>query len=205
MSIYVVEYGRGIITPLKVDPKIKQVEELQEITALHPLGLPDQGQAEKRKPSFSYHPSPQDKNQGPPSQGTSAAARSLADQPAKDFMSAPLLMGKDLWTVAESLTFLQQHNISHLPVSDGNQIIGLLEECDLLRATHQNENTPLAQLKGSFVVISAENSLDRAAMAMLYKNVNAVLIRNDEFKVVGILTTVDFLKIFTRTDLETWA
>jgi predicted transcriptional regulator len=209
MPIYVVEYGRGIVTPLKVDPRIKKVDELQEISALHPLGISDHGQSGHQGQShhapLTYETYQLEERRNRASDRGLPAVQPQSLQPAKRFMSSPVLMGKDSWSIKYSLAFLQDHDISHLPVSDGQNVIGLVSECDLLRAMVDNTIATLEQLCGPYIVISGENSLERVALAMLYKNVDGVLVRNSEFKIEGILTTVDFLKVFTQLDLETWA
>ncbi len=209
MPIYVVEPGRRVITPLKVQPKIKQVEELEEISALHPLGIGDEGTTERTAEYYQANQqsalaptSKQVPSQQPPSPESVPPDALLQ---AKDIMSAPLIWGQDHWLPIHAAEVMAQHDITHLPVSDGTEVVGLLKESQVLRSLQADPTTQIGDICEAFLVVGSDSTIDQMAIAMLFKSVDAVLIRNNDFNVIGIVTTADYLKLYAQIELETWA
>jgi len=197
VSIYVVDSGQRVITPLSVDPKIKKVEELESITAIHPLGVQD---ARISQPSYD------DKS----SQYQNTAQHTVGNrrkQPVvATFMSNPLLYLNADWTIAASLAFLDQHDIKHGPVMKDTEIIGLISETQLFKASLQAGKTShLQDLCKPFMVVEGHSSVAATCLAMLHRRFSATLIRSSTGQVIGILTTSDILKAISNLELDVWS
>ncbi len=212
MSIYVVDSGRRVITPLKVDPKIKRVEELDSITAIHPLGIHDTG--------IEHSVSEDEAHQYQNNQQIATSNRRRQPVVA-NFMSSPLLCLHSDWTLTESLKFLSDHEIKHAPVLKDEEVIGLVNETDLLKASlgetrvgktgvekktvvEKNNSKDLEALCEPYMVVEGHSTVASTCLAMLYRRISAALIRNAAGQVIGILTTNDILKAISRLELDVW-
>ena len=196
MSIYVVDSGRRVITPLSVDPKIKRVEELESITAIHPLGVQDAGISQ---PPFD------EKTSQYQSTAQHTAGNRRKQPVVATFMSSPLLFLEADWTISTSLAFLEEHDIKHGPVMKDAEIIGLISETQLLKAGLQaGEAANLQDMCEPFMVVEGHSTVAATCLAMLHRRIDAVLIRNSTGQVIGILTTSDILKAISDLELDVW-
>ncbi len=200
MSVYVVDSGRRVVTPLRVDPRIRTVEELDSITAIHPLGVADSGthtelyysqlKSVEQQTSDSSSPHPERRQQ----------------PVVSTVMSSPVLLLQSDWTVRQSLEFLEQHKIKHGPVVKDQEIIGLLSENELLKAAmRQVVPDTIENLCAPFLVVEGSSPIATACMAMLHRETNATIIRNGAGQMIGILTASDILKSLADLELEVWA
>ncbi len=97
--------------------------------------------------------------------------------------------------VREVMVLTRQHNISGLPVLDGKKVVGIVTNRDLRFETQldqpvKNIMTPKERL----VTIKEGASLD-SAQALLHKyRLERVLVVNDAFELVGLITVKDIQK-----------
>lgn len=103
-------------------------------------------------------------------------------------------------------TALADYRIHHLPVVDGQRLVGIISVTDLLeygfrpRDTHENldayldEHFSIAQIMNADVVTIASDSTVRdAARALTTGNLHAVPVVDDANKLVGIVTSTDLV------------
>ncbi|OZG71236.1 hypothetical protein BTA51_21545 [Hahella sp. CCB-MM4] len=201
MSVYVVDSGRRVVTPLKIDPRIRSVEELDSITAIHPLGVADSG---THTELYYSQLEPIGQRQDTTSSPSQPERR---QQPAvSTIMSSPVLLLQSDWSIQQSLDFLDQHSIKHGPVIKDQEIIGLLSENELLKAAMQEDVPEVVEdVCMPFLVIEGNSPVATACVAMLHRETNAAVIRNGAGQMTGILTTSDILKALADLELEVWA
>jgi acetoin utilization protein AcuB len=110
-------------------------------------------------------------------------------------------------TVSDALDLLDEQSIRHLPVLEGERLVGLVSDRDLaghilpLRAAiaHPDEaksrlETPVSELLRSDVItVVASDDVSQAIDAMLVFGVGAVPVA-DEGRLLGIVTTIDVLQ-----------
>jgi CBS domain-containing protein len=115
---------------------------------------------------------------------------------------------------------MKNHGIRHLPVvTDGGRLIGILSDRDVLRSEIVLEELRDRQSTGAIVsdelashllvinwmtspvqTVSARASVREIAEKMIRERISAVVVTNDAGQVDGIVTTVDFLKLFLNDD-----
>lgn len=112
---------------------------------------------------------------------------------------------KDTLETAESL--FKQHNIRHIPVVDGNQVIGMLSYTDLLRISfadavgedEQDVDTvvynmfSIEQVMTKNLVTVQSNTTIQAVAEILSKREFHALPVVDNDSLVGIITTTDLI------------
>ncbi|AZZ91373.1 CBS domain-containing protein [Hahella sp. KA22] len=191
MPIYLVDAGHRIITPLSVDPRVKSVEELKSISAIHPIGPQDQGMRE----DFPYSGSEQD----------SAPEGDISRLSAQDVMSSPVLYGKQDWSLDEGLSFLREHKVRHLPVRDDQEVVGFLIERELLQAKLEQPEATLAALCAPYLMVGDDADLRRISLVLVERDLDGALVRNVQGDVIGVLTATDILKAIAHFEVEAWA
>lgn len=112
---------------------------------------------------------------------------------------------QDDLTKAESL--FKKHKIRHIPVVNGNRVIGMLSYTDLLRisfvdsidedeiidATVYNMFTVEQVMAKNLVTVSPETTIKEAAEILANKEFHALPICEGDL-LVGIITTTDLIK-----------
>ena len=206
MPIFIVEPGHKVVTPLSIDKVNKRVEKLDPIppsnsigaytgissTALGKIYTPGQKRPEYRADSeFSYDSS------------QAAKALPVKNLLARDIMSSPLLLGEINWSVTKGLEFIKEHDITHLPLRDKNKLVGLINERDLLYADTNQEND-IKRLITPFIIVGHETTLTDVALVMLFKNSDAVLVKNNHQDAIGLISQADFLKAFAHIEYNAW-
>ena len=112
-------------------------------------------------------------------------------------------------TKAEQL--FKKHKIRHIPVVDGNTILGMLSYSDLLRISYvdpfddENENVPLMiynlftisqVMTKNPITISPETSIKEAAEILATNEFHALPVCEGNL-LVGIITTTDLIRYLT--------
>ncbi|MBL8604340.1 MAG: CBS domain-containing protein [Myxococcales bacterium] len=101
-------------------------------------------------------------------------------------------------TLATAQRLMREHTIRHLPVLQGNRLVGLITERDIQLVETLKDVDPTAVTVEDAMVtnvysVSPEAQLDEVVGELaLHKYGSAVVMQND--KVVGIFTTVDACK-----------
>jgi len=92
---------------------------------------------------------------------------------------------------------MKEFGISQLPVLEGNTMIGLISEVDMLSALldqRANLKTPIAGfLSGDYAIVEMHNR--STILAQMFSQ-NRVVVVEDQGRIVGILTKIDFIDWF---------
>jgi CBS domain-containing protein len=73
--------------------------------------------------------------------------RSSSDTALADIMSSPVLTVKPTDTVTYCMTLMTEHKIRHLPVLDGETVLGLISIGDLVKAVIEQQQIEITQLQ----------------------------------------------------------
>jgi CBS domain-containing protein len=73
--------------------------------------------------------------------------RSSSDTAIADIMSSPVLTVKPTDTVTHCMTIMTEHKIRHLPVQEGEQVVGLISIGDLVKAMIEQQQIEIKQLQ----------------------------------------------------------
>ncbi len=73
--------------------------------------------------------------------------RSSGDTAIADIMSSPVLTVKPTDTVTHCMTLMTEHKIRHLPVLEGEQVVGLISIGDLVKAVIEQQQIEIKQLQ----------------------------------------------------------
>ncbi len=112
--------------------------------------------------------------------------------------SMPVTIQSD-FTVADAAQRMYDHDIRHLPVVDGNVVVGVLTQRDLILLEGipelDLEKVPVEQVmtKPAFTC-KPEDPLDQVAQEMHDKKIGSAIVV-DGVQPVGIFTTNDALKV----------
>ena len=73
--------------------------------------------------------------------------RSSSETPLSDIMSSPVLTVKPTDTVTYCMTLMTDRKIRHLPVLDGDDLLGLISIGDLVKAVIEQQQEEISQLQ----------------------------------------------------------
>lgn len=73
--------------------------------------------------------------------------RSSGETPLSDIMSSPVLTVKPTDTVTYCMTLMTDRKIRHLPVLDGDDLLGLISIGDLVKAVIEQQQEEISQLQ----------------------------------------------------------
>ena len=94
-----------------------------------------------------------------------------------------------------ALQLIQQHEVSQIPVMRGNDVIGTLEESEILKAAMSNPaaiDRPVdAMMKDPLAIVSADEHVEQITKLLVRDP--AVLVQRDG-AIIGILTRYDMLQ-----------
>ena len=98
-------------------------------------------------------------------------------------------------TLKFALEMMHEHNIRHLPVKDGNKMVGILTERDIDFALRVDKKDP-AEMRVSDAFVSDPYAVPpntpvfQVAARMAHDHIGCALVVEEE-RLVGIFTTVD--------------
>ncbi|HWR96103.1 MAG TPA: CBS domain-containing protein [Arenimonas sp.] len=73
--------------------------------------------------------------------------RSSSETPLSDIMSSPVLTVKPTDTVTYCMTLMTDRKFRHLPVCDGDAVLGLISIGDLVKAVIEQQQEEISQLQ----------------------------------------------------------
>lgn len=118
----------------------------------------------------------------------------MTPDPISVMASTPLDIARDLF---------HKHGIHHLPVVDAeNRMEGMLSQSDFLK-THGNTLHTVAELmtKG-LAKLEADDTVRTAANLFTLNKFHALPIVDTNNKLIGIVTTLDLIKLMDREEIE---
>jgi CBS domain-containing protein len=96
--------------------------------------------------------------------------------------------------VYQALQLMNENQVAHLPVVDGQKYLGIISEDDLLIAV--NENSPLSELQQSFAntSVKSDEHFLRAIQVAGENGLSVVPIIDNENNITGVVAYNDLLK-----------
>jgi acetoin utilization protein AcuB len=114
--------------------------------------------------------------------------------------------------VVEAYALMAEHGIRHLPVVEGERLVGIISDRDLHRRAPLGRaregvqdlfRTPVSEImtRESFVTVDPMSTLEEAASLLVRHKVHSLPVI-DRDRLVGILTTHDILRALTGLPRE---
>ena len=106
----------------------------------------------------------------------------------------PITIAQDT-TIGEVIKITQQHNISGVPVVDGEDLVGIVTGRDLRFETHFDRPvTSVMTPKAQLVTVKEGASKEEIEGLLHQYRIEKVLVVNDDFKLRGLITVKDIQK-----------
>ncbi|MDG2365485.1 MAG: IMP dehydrogenase [Methylococcaceae bacterium] len=98
-------------------------------------------------------------------------------------------------SIKEVMALTQQHNISGVPVVDGNDLLGIVTSRDLRFETRLDESVTKVMTPKDKLVTVSEEAEQQEAIALLHEHrIEKVLVVNKDFHLRGLITVKDIQK-----------
>ncbi|HOY16780.1 MAG TPA: CBS domain-containing protein [Haliscomenobacter sp.] len=116
----------------------------------------------------------------------------------KQLMSSPVVMATVETTVGKLRELMNQHDVGAVPITDEGaganaEIMGIVTDTDL-RNVKDSTLPVMSVMSTKLCYINNDDSTATAANLMLKNGIHHLLVKDQE-KVVGILSSVDLLKL----------
>ena len=125
---------------------------------------------------------------------------------AYDIMSSPVKCLQDTQPIQEAIKIMSKFSYRHIPIlNDEGVLCGLLSERDLIG--HSTSTKSIQTIMTPEVLTCYEQTkITDIASIMLHEKINSIPIINDQYKLTGIITQSDILKLVTKLfPLNTWS
>ena len=121
--------------------------------------------------------------------------------------SAPIAVQQTA-PLSEAMALLQEHNVRHLPVLEGEAPVGILSERDLAMVTSLMpdawEDVPTAEAMTPHpYTVTADTPVNVVAHSMAEHRYGAVLVTDEQGKLIGLFTTTDAMFVLAACGPET--
>ncbi len=124
-------------------------------------------------------------------------------------MSAPVITVERTATLALAEELMNVERVRHLPVVEGDVLVGMLSDRDLLAASlstlddpseeddlERKRRTEVSQvMRGSIETVTADFPAGRAAEALLEHHIGCLPVIDERRHVVGIVTSFDYVRL----------
>lgn len=130
----------------------------------------------------------------------------------KDVMTTQLITIKETESIDSARQIFEKNKIRHIIVTDGDKLIGILSNHDLLRVsfgdTYGDDQTTVDDaivnmltvkdvMRHDPIFISPDSPIEDAIFVLLNRRFHSLPVVENN-KVVGIVTTTDFLKLMVN-------
>jgi IMP dehydrogenase len=106
----------------------------------------------------------------------------------------PITIAQDM-TIAEVMEITKKHNISGVPVVDGEDLVGIVTGRDLRFETRFDQPVTSVMTPKEKLITVKEGASKKEIKALLHKHrIEKVLVINDDFKLRGLITVKDIQK-----------
>lgn len=117
----------------------------------------------------------------------------MRNRPVSRFMTAPPVVASPATTADAARALLAEGSLRHLPVVDGDRLVGIVSAADLRNAAAAE---PLAQLMvADPATLSPDDSLQDAARRLATGGYHALPVIDAGGQVVGIVTSTDLVAL----------
>lgn len=135
----------------------------------------------------------------------------------RDWMSTAPVTVTPATPVGEARKLMRLRGVRHLPVVDGERVVGMLSDRDVrITDTHLDdlaagkdvthavgdERSTADAMSAPAHVIGDDGTIREAARMMLSRRISAVPVIDDDGKMVGLLTTTDCLLAFLSPEAD---
>ncbi|MEM0476468.1 MAG: CBS domain-containing protein [Candidatus Aenigmatarchaeota archaeon] len=130
---------------------------------------------------------------------------------AKDIMSKDIIFARPDETIKEVSLKMLKNKISGLPIIDNSgKIIGIISQTDIVKLSEKYNEKELEKLKVEEIIkrkrrliVARENtSIKRLIKLMIKHDISRIPIVDKEYKVIGIVSKLDILKIFYKEEKD---
>lgn len=130
---------------------------------------------------------------------------------AKDIMSKNIIFARPDETIKEVSLKMLKNKISGLPIIDNSgKIVGIISQTDIVKLSEKYNEKELEKLKVEEIIkrkrrliVARENtSIKRLIKLMIKHDISRIPIVDKEYKVIGIVSKLDILKIFYKEEKE---
>ena len=114
------------------------------------------------------------------------------------YMTWPALTVTPQTEFHRAFDFMHSRGIHHLPVVEGERLVGIVAERDLLLAAANfgSAEVPVGDiLRGPPVCVAADAQLKQAARLLVVNHIGSLPVLDKRKKLVGIITETDIFKI----------
>lgn len=122
----------------------------------------------------------------------------------RDVMTKQVISAKptdDVKTVAQLIV---KHGVDHVPiVREDGKLVGIVTSWDLARALAEEKQTLQEVMTTKVIVARPEEAVDIVARRLLHYKISGMPVVDEEFKVLGIVTTDDLAKLVRGRRSET--
>jgi acetoin utilization protein AcuB len=120
--------------------------------------------------------------------------------------ASPVVIQQDA-PLTEAIALLQEHNVRHLPVLDGQTPVGILSERDVAMAgslvPDAWELIPVAEaMTPQPYTVSTDTPVVQVARAMAEHRYGAVLVTSETGALLGLFTTTDAMGVLAACGVE---
>lgn len=114
------------------------------------------------------------------------------------YMTTGVLTVQQDATLEHAVSLMKDNQVRHLPVLEGEQLVGLLTQRDVAMAANLNGVDPRVEpvksaMSPNVLTVSPDSPLDQVALEMAEDKYGSVVVTQHD-KVVGVVTTVDICR-----------
>jgi len=130
-----------------------------------------------------------------------------SQKPVSRYMSAAPIVVQQRARLSEAIALMQEHNVRHLPVLDGETAVGIVSERDLAMAgslvPEAWEDIPVAEAMTPHpYTVTADTPINVVAHSMAEHRYGGVLVTDAHGKLLGLFTTTDAMFVLAACGAE---
>jgi acetoin utilization protein AcuB len=115
-------------------------------------------------------------------------------------MTVPVVTISPTERLEAARALLRRHDFSHLPVTQGRRLVGIVAASDLRIAEAAGADAGRVVVADvmttNLITVAAETTVEQAAMLMMGNKISALPVVNVDGELLGIITSTDILNVF---------
>lgn len=118
--------------------------------------------------------------------------------PVEEYTTFQPVTGTPGMTMDELQRLMNEHGIRHLPIVEGEQVVGLISDRDVrvvrgLSETHRMQVRASDVMSTDPLAVKASTPLDEVALMMSERKIGSVIVNDADGKLLGLFTVTDAL------------